>query len=114
MIKIHQKHFIEPIIYEDVNPDQIRQINFKKKNIHNYEKKIDTFPNKPRNEHACKYSKPLYKTQHSEILVEYEQGFDRNTGKSIKLPMATHHSTSDENSFIPVNLLKTRETLEEK
>ena len=83
-------------------------------NIHNYRKYIDTFRNIPRNGHACKYSKPLHKTQHSEILVEYEQGFDRNTGKSIKHPMAIHHSTSDENSYIPVNLLKTQETLVEK
>ena len=27
MIKFHQKHYIEPIPYEGVNPDQIRNIN---------------------------------------------------------------------------------------
>ena len=29
-----------------------------------------------------------------------------NTGKLIKPPMATHRSTTDENSYIPVNLLR--------
>ena len=68
----------------------------------------------PETELACKYNKPLYKTQNSEILVEHEQSFDMNTGKLIIHPMATHHSTSDENSNIPVILLKTQETLVEK
>ena len=35
-------------------------------------------------EFACKYSNPLYKTQYSEILVEYEKGFDMTTGKKIR------------------------------
>ena len=60
----------------------------------------------PQTELACKYTKSLYKTQHSEVLVEYEQGFDMRTGKLIRHPMATYHSTSDENSYIPVSLLK--------
>ena len=37
-----------------------------------------------------------------------------NTGKVIKNPHATHHTTNDENSYIPVNLLKTQEILVEK
>ena len=68
----------------------------------------------PETELACIYTKPLYKTQYSEVLVEYEQGFDMDTGKLTIHPMATHHSTSDENSYIPVNLLKIQETLVEK
>ena len=100
--------------YEDVNPDQIRQSNFKLRNIHNTEKKLTRFQIYPETELACKYNKPLYKTQYSEILVVYEQGFDMNTGKFIINPMATHYSTTDENSYIPVNLLKTQETLIEK
>ena len=68
----------------------------------------------PETELACKYTKPLYKTRFSEVLVEYKQGFDFNTGKLIIHPMATHHSTSDESSYIPVNLLKTQKTLVEK
>ena len=68
----------------------------------------------PETELACKYNKPVYKTQYSEILVGYEQGFDMNTGKLFIHHHATHYSTSDENSYIPVNLLKTQETLVEK
>ena len=65
----------------------------------------------PEMELVFKYTKLLYKTQYSEIFVEYEQGFDMNTGKLFIHPMATSHSTSDENSYIPV---KTQETLVEK
>ena len=61
----------------------------------------------PETEKGCKYNKPLYKTQYSEILVEYEQGFDINTGKLITIQHATHHSTNDEILYIPVHLLKT-------
>ena len=43
----------------------------------------------PETELACKYNKPLYKLQYSEILVEYEDDFDINTGKLIIHPMAT-------------------------
>ena len=47
---------------------------------------------------ACNYTKPLYKLQYSEIYVEYEEGFDLKTGKLTIKPMATSHSTTDENS----------------
>ena len=62
----------------------------------------------------CKYNKPFYKTQYSEILVEYEQGFVMNTGKLIIHHHAIHYSTSHEYSYIPVNLLKTQKTSVEK
>ena len=38
--------------------------------------------------------------------VEYEDGFDMNTGKLIIYPMATSHSTTVENSYVPVKFLK--------
>ena len=72
------------------------------------------FQSFPETKLACKYNKLLYKTHYSEILVEYAQGFDMNTGKLIIHPHATHNSTSDDNSYISVNLLKTQETLMEK
>ena len=55
---------------------------------------------------ACKHNKPLYKTQYSEILVEYEDGFDMNTGKLIIHPMATFRSYTDENSYVSVKFQK--------
>ena len=68
----------------------------------------------PETELACQYTKPLYKTQSSDILVEYEKGFDMKTGKLIFNPHATNYSNSDKNSYIPVQLLKTQESLVEK
>ena len=68
----------------------------------------------PKTELVFKYTKPFYKTQYSGSLVEYKQGLDMNTGKLFIQSMATHHSTSDKNSYIPVNLLKTQETLVKK
>ena len=104
MIKIHQNYFIESIPSENVKPDQIRQSNYKFRNNHNIENKLTLFQIYPETKLACKYTKQFYKTQYSEILVEYEQGFDMNTGNLTIHPMATSHSTIDENSYIPVNL----------
>ena len=57
-------------------------------------------------EFACKYKNPLYKTQYSEILVEYDESFDMTTGK-IKLdPYARHHLVNEVTSYILVNLRK--------
>ena len=81
MIKFHQNQFIESIPSEDANPDQIRQSNYKLRIIHNIENKLTRFQKYPETELAWKYTKPLYKTQYSEILVAYEDGFDMNTGK---------------------------------
>ena len=72
-------------------------------------KKLTRFQNYSETELACKYNKPFYKTQYSEILVEYEQGSDMNTGKLIINPHATHYLTSDENSYITVQLLNNTE-----
>ena len=106
MIKFHQKHFIESVPFENVNPDQIRQSNQNFRNIHNIENKLTRFQLYPETELACKYNKSLYETQYSEILVEYENGFDMNTRKLFKHQMATHHSYADKNSYVSVKFQK--------
>ena len=106
MIKVHKKYFIESIPFEDVNPDQKSQSNYKFRNIHNIENKMTRFKIYPETELACKYTKPLYKTQYSDFFVEYEDGFEMNTGKLMIHRMATSHSTTDENSYVPVNFQK--------
>ena len=68
----------------------------------------------PETELACKYTKPLYKTKYSEILVEYKECFDMITGKLIIDPMARSHSTTDENSYVPVQFPKNTERIREK
>ena len=93
MIIFHQKSFIESIPFGDVNPGQLRHSNYRFRSIHNGENNLTFFQIYPETEVAC-----IYKTQLSEILVEYEQGFDMNTGKLIIHPMATSHSTTDEKS----------------
>ena len=92
-----------------VNPNQIRQKNHKFRNIHNIENKLTRFQIYQETELACKYRNPLYKTQYSEMLVEYEQGFDMNTGKKIKDSYATHHPLNEGTSYNPVNLLRNAE-----
>ena len=106
MSKFHQKYFIESIPFQEVNPDQIRNKNNKFRNLHNVEKKLTRFQIYPETELACKYKKPIYKTQYSEILVEYEHGFDMNTGHLIVDPMATSHSLTDGNPYVSVKFQK--------
>ena len=60
---------------------------------------------------AYKYNKPLYKTQYSEILVEYEKGFNMNRGKLIKHSMATSYSITDESAYVPNQFLKNTERI---
>ena len=81
MIKIHEKFFIESIPFDNVNPSQIRSRNVKIRNIHNIENKLTRFEIYHETEFACKYQNPLHKTQYSEILVEYDEGFVMITGK---------------------------------
>ena len=106
MIKFHQKYFIESIPFDEVNPDQIKSDNAKFRNLHNIENKLTRFQIYPEAELACKYKKPIYKTQYSEILVEYEHGFDMNTGHLIVDPMATSHSLTDGNPYVSVKFQK--------
>ena len=79
MIKFHEKYFIESIPYEQGNQSRKQRNDFK--NIPDIENKLTRFQIYHETEFACKYSNPLYKTQYSEILVEYEKGFDMTTGK---------------------------------
>ena len=106
LIKFHQKYFIESIPFEEVNPDQIRNNNNKFRKFHNIENKLTRFQIYPETELACKYKKPIYKSQYSEILVEYEHGFDMNTGHLIVDPMATSHSLTDGNPYVSVKFQK--------
>ena len=76
------------------------------RNIHKIENNLTHFQIYPETELACKYNKPLYKTQYSEILVEYENGFDMRTGKKFIHQMAASHSLTDENSYVSVKFQK--------
>ena len=104
MIKFHEKYFIESIPYDKVNPFRKQSTDFK--NIHDKENKLTRFQVYHETEFACKYSNPLYKTQYSEILVEYEKGFDLNTGKIKFDPHATSHPINKGLSYVPVNFYK--------
>ena len=106
MIKFHQKYFIESIPFEEVNPEQIRSNNAKFRNLHKIENKPTRFQIYPETELACKYKTLIYKTQYSEILVEYEDGFGMNTGHLIVKPMATFHSPTDGNPYVSVKFQK--------
>ena len=104
MIKFHEKYFIQSIPYEQVNPSRKQSTDFR--NIHNIENKLTRFQIYQETELACKYRNPLYKTQYSEILVEYEKGFDMTTGKIKIDPYATGHPLNEGTSYIPVNFQK--------
>ena len=104
MIKYHEKYFIESIPYEQVNPSRKQSNNFR--NIHDIEKKLTRFQIYQETEIVCKYRNPLYKTQYSEILVEYEKGFDMTPGKIKFDSYATSHPINEGTSYIPVNFQK--------
>ena len=104
MIKFHEKYFIESIPYEQVNPSLKQSNDFR--NIHDIENKFTRFQIYQETEIACKYRNPLYKTQYSEILVEYEKGFDMTTGKIKFDPYVTSHPLNERTSYIPVNFQK--------
>ena len=95
MIKFHEKYFIQSIPYEHVN--SLRKISSNFRNIHNIENKLTRFQIYQETELACKYRSPLHKTQYSEILVEYENGFDMTTGKIKVDPYATSRSPKRRN-----------------
>ena len=86
--------------------DQIKQGNYKFRNIPNKKNKLTRLQLYPETELACQYNKTLYKTQNSDILVEYESGFDTSTGKLIIHQMATSHSYTDEISYVSVKFQK--------
>ena len=90
-----------------MNPEKVRQNDYEFKNTLNIENKLLRFQIYSETELDCKYSTPLYKTQYWENLVEYEQGFDMNTGKLVIIDYLTDHpSNQDEHSYLPVTLLK--------
>ena len=76
------------------------------KNILDIENKLTRFQVYQETEFACKYSNPLYKIQYSEILVEYEKGFDMTTGKVKFDPYATSLLINEGTSYVPVNFYK--------
>ena len=81
MIKFREKCLIESIPFDTFNPSQIRNRNIKCRNTHNIENKLTSFQIYHETEFACKYQNPIHKTHYSEILVEYDEGFDMTTGK---------------------------------
>ena len=96
-----------------INLTEIRMKSLFKPNEGKKQRKIMEHCKKQRNilehpeiEFACKYYKPIYKTQYSEVLVEYENGFDINTGNLIVHPMATTRSFTDENSNVLAKISK--------
>ena len=80
LIKFHEKCFIEPIPIEQLNPSERRST--KIRNTHNIEKKLTRFQIYHETKFACKYKNSLYKTQYSEIPVEYDRGFEMTTRKT--------------------------------
>ena len=84
-----------------MNPSHKRSNDFK--NLHNIENKLTRFQIYQETKFACKYKNPLYKTQYSEILVEYEKKFEMTTGKINIDPYATSHPMNEGTSYIPVN-----------
>ena len=104
MIKFHETFFIESIPYEQVNPSRKQSNDFR--NIHDIENKLTRFQTYQETEFACKHRNPLYKTQYSEILVEYAKGFDMTSGKRKFNPYATSHPINEGTSYIPVNFQK--------
>ena len=97
MIKFHEKYFIQSIPYEHVNP--LRKISSNFRNIHNIENKLTRFQIYQETELACKYRNPLHKTQYSEILVEYENGFEHDHWKNKSRPIR-HKSSPKRRNII--------------
>ena len=102
--KFHEKYLIESIPPEKVNPSDRRSTRFK--NIDNIDKKLTRFQIYHETEFACKYKNPLYKTQYSELLVEYEKSFDMTTGKIKFDHYATSHPINEGTTYVPGNLIK--------
>ena len=104
MIKFHEEYFIESIPYEQLNPSRKQSNDFR--SVHDIEIKLTRFQIYQETKIACIYRNPLYKTQYSEILVEYEKGFKMTTGKIKFDPYATSHPINEGTSCIPVNFQK--------
>ena len=107
MIKFHEKYFIESTPYEQVNISCKPSTDFR--NIHNKENKLTRFQVYQETEFICKYRNPLYKTQYSEIVVEYEKSFNMSTGKIKFDPYATSHPVNEGTSYVPVNFYESKD-----
>ena len=81
-----------------------------KQNI-GFENKLTRFRNCPETEVACKYPKTFFKTQISEIFVEYEKGFDMKTGKININSAQPYQNGKDQRSYIPVTFYKKKEII---
>ena len=86
MIKLHQKYFIESILYDKVSPDEIRQNRNCYYNIDGMENNLTRFQIYFETELACKHKTRLHKTHYSETLVEYKKSFDIKAGKIVSNP----------------------------
>ena len=104
MIKFHEKCFIQSISYEQVHPSRKQITDFR--NLYDIENKLTRFQIYQETKIACKYRNPLYKTQYSEILIEYEKSFDMTTGTIKSNPYATGHPLHEGTSYIPVEFEK--------
>ena len=83
------------------------------KNNHDIENKLTRFQVYQETEFACKNSNPLYKTQYSGILVEFEKGFDMTTGKIKFDPYATSHPITKEHHTSQLTFIKAKVNLVE-
>ena len=104
--KISSKIFYRTNTVRRCQPESNKTKNTKFRNIHIIKNKLTRFQIYQETDFVCRYRNPLYKTQSSEILVEYKQSFDMNTEKIIQDPHAIHHSPNEGTSYIPVNLLR--------
>ena len=100
VIKSHQKYFIESIPYTKINPKRFRSKPEKNKIIDGMEKKFTRLQFYPETEVACKYPKPLFKTQNSEIHVKHDIRFDKKKGNFFVHPLHPYQNREkDKNSF---------------
>ena len=102
MMKIHKNYFIESILFDKINPNQIRSNPQKNINIDVIENKLTRIQIHPETRKACKYPTPLFKTQYSEILVKYDKSFDMKTGKLNIDAAHPYQNREFEKSYIAV------------
>ena len=71
-------------------------------------KKLTIFQVYTETEIVCKYPEPLFRTQYSEHLVEYEKSFNIKTGNMFLDIAHPYQNREDEKSYIPVTLKKNK------
>ena len=98
MINIHEKHFIESIPYEQVNPSHKRSTDFK--NIHDIENKLTSFQ--------------IYHEQNLHVITKHNtEKYLSNTKKVSTSPLENQNLTlmqqvtiNEGTPYVPVNLSK--------